>query len=250
MKINVLLSPLNADELYFANKTTVVIDVLRASTVIVNALANGAKEVIPVGTIEFAMQISGNAFGGQTLLGGERNTKKIEGFTLGNSPSEYSREIVEGKSIILFTTNGSKSIVKAKFSSELYIASFNNLESIVNHLIKLNKDVELLCSGKQGTFCIEDTVCAGKIIAEALKLDENIELTDSSRASIALNKSFGKNILKMIKESDHGKILAANDFAADLNACAKLNNFNIVPFYSSGTIKVLQQEPNKSNDLK
>ena len=81
MKVNVLFSPVNADELYFANKTTVVIDVLRASSTIIYALSNGAKEVIPVATVEFAVKVSGGMFGGQTLLGGERNTKKIDWVT-------------------------------------------------------------------------------------------------------------------------------------------------------------------------
>ncbi|MCA2005280.1 MAG: 2-phosphosulfolactate phosphatase, partial [Ignavibacterium sp.] len=100
MKVNVLFSPIAADELYFTGKTSVVIDVLRASSTIITALANGAKEIVPVGTIEFAVKVSGGMFGGQTLLGGERNTKKIEGFALGNSPLEYEEKVVNGKSIV------------------------------------------------------------------------------------------------------------------------------------------------------
>ena len=121
MKLNVLFSPGNTDDLYFTGKTTVVIDVLRASTTIVEALKNGAKDVIPVATVEFAMKISGGMFGGQTLLCGERNTKKIEGFALGNSPLEYKKEIVSGKSIVFYSTNGTRAIVKAKFSENLFI---------------------------------------------------------------------------------------------------------------------------------
>ena len=132
MKINIHYTHQQFDELYFTGKTSVVIDVLRASTVIVTALKNGAREVIPVGTVDFAMKVSGNAFGGQTILGGERNTKKVEGFNLGNSPLEYKPEVVTGKSIILYTTNGSKAIVKAKFSENLYICCFNNLPAIAD----------------------------------------------------------------------------------------------------------------------
>src|SRR4030065_1751418 len=135
MKINVLFSPLGADELSFTGRTTVVIDVLRASSTIVAALSNGAREVVPVATVEFAVKVSGGMFGGQTLLGGERNTKKIEGFALGNSPFEYSKEIVEGKSIVFYTTNGTKSIVKAKYSENLYICSFLNISAVAKHLI-------------------------------------------------------------------------------------------------------------------
>src|SRR3970282_2494399 len=106
MKINVLFSYINTDELAYTGKTTVVIECVRASTTIIQALQNGAREVIPVASVEFAVKVSGGMFGGQTLLGGERNTKKIEGFALGNSPLEYPAEVVNGKSIIHYTTNG------------------------------------------------------------------------------------------------------------------------------------------------
>ncbi len=139
MKINTLFSYINTDELAYTGKTTVVIDVLRASTTIIQALQNGAREVIPVASVEFAVKVSGGMFGGQTLLGGERNTKKLEGFALGNSPLEYIPEVVSGKTIILFTTNGSKAIVKAKFSDNLFIAAFTNLNAMADHLMKLNK---------------------------------------------------------------------------------------------------------------
>src|SRR5512135_2548557 len=115
MRVNVLFSPVIADELFFTGKTVIVIDVLRASTTIITALQNGAKEIVPVATVEFAVKVSGGMFGGQTLLAGERNTKKIEGFYLGNSPLEFVPEAVSGKSIIHYTTNGTKAIVKAKF---------------------------------------------------------------------------------------------------------------------------------------
>lgn len=205
MKINVLFNHNNADELYFTKKTTVVIDVLRASSTVVNAIQNDAKEIIPVTTVEFAVKVSGGMFGGQTLVGGERNTRKVEGFALGNSPLEYVRDIVAGKTIILYTTNGSKSIVKAKFSENLFVCSFLNLAAIVNHINELNKDFEILCAGKANTFSLEDTVCAGKLISELEKIREDLELTDSAHGSIAMNKVFGKNILKMLKESDHGR---------------------------------------------
>ena len=105
MRVNVLFSPVITDELFFTGKTVVVIDVLRASTTIVAALQNGAREIVPVANVEFGVKISGGMFGGQTLLGGERNTRKVEGFALGNSPLEYTREVVSGKTIILYTTN-------------------------------------------------------------------------------------------------------------------------------------------------
>lgn len=241
MKINVLFSPLNADELYFTNKTTVVIDVLRATSVITQALKNGAKEIIPVGTIEFAVKVSGGMFGGQTLLGGERNTKKIEGFALGNSPFEYVKKIVEGKSIIFYTTNGTKAIVKAKFSENLIICSFLNLASVVEYLLELGNDVEILCSGRNNLFSLEDSVCAGKLVKEISKLNKDIVLNDSTLAAITLDDKFGSDVIDMMKNCEHGKILIENGFEKDIEFCGQLNATDIIPLFKSGTLKALKK---------
>lgn len=242
MKINVHYSNLHLDDLYFSGKTSVVIDILRASTVIVTALTNGAREVIPVNTVDFAMKVSGNAFGGQTILAGERNTKKVEGFNLGNSPLEYTAEVVSGKSIILYTTNGSKAVVKAKFSENLFICSFNNLPSVAKHLIALNKDVEIICAGSNGNFNLEDCVCAGRLISEMEKVSSDIEISDSGRASLVLNKSFGKNISKLLKETEHGQLLIENGFASDIKVCSKFGTTDLIPYYISGALKKLEIE--------
>ncbi len=239
MKINVLFSYINTDELAYTGKTTVVIDVLRASTTIIQALQNGAREVIPVASVEFAVKVSGGMFGGQTLLGGERNTKKLEGFALGNSPLEYAPEVVGGRTIILFTTNGSKAIVKAKFSENLFIAAFTNLNTLANHLIKLDKEFEILCSGRGNYFSMEDVICAGKLISEIQKINNNVELTDSAKASVALNKSFGKSILTMMQQTEHGKILIENNFDEDLKFCSRINTSETIPYLTSGVLKAL-----------
>lgn len=239
MKVNVLLTSSNLDELSFSGKTTVIIDVLRATSTIVNALNNGAKEIIPVATVEFAVKISGGMFGGLTLLGGERNTKKIEGFALGNSPLEYSSKLVKNKSIILFTTNGTKAVVKAKFSKNLYICSFLNLSAVAEHINLMDTDFEILCAGRNNSFSLEDTVCAGKLISEILKNKKDLELSDSAKASIALNKSFGKNLLKMLSETEHGRLLLDNGFEEDIKFCSKLNTINAVPCFSGNVVKLL-----------
>jgi len=239
MKLDVLFSPVQADELFFTGKTTVVIDVLRASSTIITALSNGAKEVVPVGTVEFAVKVSGGIFGGQTLLGGERNTKKIEGFALGNSPSEYTKEIVSGKSIVFYSTNGSRAIVKAKYSTNLFVCSFNNLKTVAKHIKMLNQDVIILCAGNNNLFSLEDSVCAGMLVSELIAGNKTIELTDASTGALTLFKSFGKNIFKMLSETDHGQLLINNGFEVDLKACAELDSTDVIPFYSGNVLKVL-----------
>lgn len=239
MKLNVFLSPVIVDELYFTNKTTVVIDVLRATSTIVTAINNGAREVVPVASVEFAVKVSGGMFGGQILLGGERNTKKIEGFALGNSPFEYSNDVVEGKSIVFYTTNGTKSIVKAKYSENLFTCSFLNISAIAKHIITLNTDVEIVCAGRNSYFSIEDSICAGMLIAKISKVKSDSFLNDSGKAVLTLYEKYGSNLNKMMRESDHGKILLENGFEADLEYCSSIDILDVVPVYKNGVLKKL-----------
>jgi len=237
MKINVLVSPSAVDEQYFNNKTAVVIDVLRATTTIVTALENGAKEIIPVHSIEFAMKVSGSMFGGQTLICGERNTKKIDGFNLGNSPLEYTAENIAGKSIILYTTNGSKAVVKTKYATSTLISSFLNVRSVAECLVGQNESaIEIVCSGSNNLFCIEDMVCAGMIVREIVKLQYEVILTDGATAAVDLSGLAMDDIYTMLINSDHGKTLLENGFEKDVRYCSRLNVSTIVPVYSSNSI--------------
>jgi len=234
MKIRTLLSPLNVEELYFTKKTTVVIDVLRATTTIVNALNNGAKEIIPVSSIEFAMKVSA---GGQMLLGGERNAEKIDGFAFGNSPLEYTEEAVKGKSIILFTTNGSKALVRAKFSANLFVGSFCNGNSVVKKVLKTKQDLEILCSGNNGMYCLEDSICAGMLIEQIIAEKESVELDDASNTCLILYKKNKRKLRKMLSETDHGKNLIVKGFDDDIGFAAKENTCKIVPQYIDGVLR-------------
>ena len=245
MKCIVHVSPANLDELYFTSKTIVVIDVLRASNTIITALNNGARDIVPVGSIEFAVKVSGGMFGGHTLLGGERNTKRIDGFALGNSPLEYTEEIVSGKSIVFFTTNGSKAITKAKFSDNLFVCSFSNISALAEHLVRFNLDFEILCAGRNNSFSMEDSICAGKLIDRIQESDEKLVLNDSSTACLSLYRIYGSDIFEMLKNSDHGKLLIENGFEEDLKICSKVDNVKVIPFFKENVVKLMQN--NKSS---
>ncbi len=221
------------------DKNVVVIDVLRASTTITAALQNGAKEIIPVNSVESAVKISASLFGDVTLRAGERNAKMIEGFNLGNSPLEYTPEVVKGKSIIFMTTNGSVAMVKGRHARMLVVGAFVNLTAIVEFLKELKSDIIFICAGKENTFCIEDTVCAGRIINTLTKeRDLDIELDDAGVAACALDKAFGKNILKMLRSSQHGKYLSEIGFGEDLKVCAAVDTINVVPMLAGNVIRL------------
>ncbi|MHB1048544.1 MAG: 2-phosphosulfolactate phosphatase [Bacteroidota bacterium] len=239
MKIEVFFSQSQIDDLFLRDKNVVVIDVLRASTTVITALNNGAREIIPVNTIESAVKVSGNLFGDVVLRGGERNGKMIEGFNLGNSPAEYTPEAVKGKSIIFYTTNGAPAMWKARYAKNLLVAGFVNITAVINKIKEIKEDIYILCAGKHTQFCIEDAVCAGMITKLLIDDEETeIDFNDSAVAAVALFKSFSKNLLKMARTCDHGKYLIDIGFDKDIEFCTTIDTFDVVPELVANVIKV------------
>ncbi len=235
-------TPSQVDEMTLKDKNVVVIDVLRASTTVITALHNGAKEIIPVNSVESVVKISSSLFGDVTLRAGERNGKMIEGFNLGNSPLEYTEEIVKGKSIILLTTNGSPAMVKGRHAKNLLIAGFVNLSTVVTFLSEMQNDFVIICSGKESRFCMEDAVCAGRVLNMLKENDTlNVFTDDAGETAMLLDKHVGKNIAKMIKHSEHGKYLAEIGFGDDLKVCAALNTISLLPILANNIIRVAKE---------
>jgi 2-phosphosulfolactate phosphatase len=247
MKIDLSFSAGQFDDLQLRDKNIVVLDVLRACSTITVALNNGAREIIPVASIESAVKISGSLFGEVTLRGGERNGKIIEGFNLGNSPLEYSENAVKGKSIIYCTTNGSVAMAKSRYARTLIIGSFLNLTAVVDFMRAENKDYLIICAGRINTighFSLEDAVCAGMILQKLMKNDSlDVQLSDAAKAAHALYKSFGRSILKMLKSSEHGKYLNEIGFADDLKICAAVDSVPVLPLQVESKIKLKKEEP-------
>jgi 2-phosphosulfolactate phosphatase len=247
MKIDLSFNAGQFDELQLREKNVIVLDVLRASSTITVALNNGAREIIPVASIESAVKISGSLFGDVTLRGGERNGKTIEGFNLGNSPQEYSETAVKGKSIIYCTTNGSVAMAKSRYARTLAVGSFINLTATTDFIRNENKDFLFICAGRAntiGNFSLEDAVCAGMMIQNLLKAESlEVELSDSAKAAHALSKTFGRSILKMLKTSEHGKYLIEIGFAEDLKICAQVDSVPVLPILTGTVIKLKKEEP-------
>jgi 2-phosphosulfolactate phosphatase len=240
IKVRVYFSPQHIDELVLRDKTVVVIDVLRASTTITYAMAAGAREIIPVGSVDQAMKIVGNLFSTLTILCGERGGKRIEGFKLGNSPAEYTPEAVEGKSLILTTTNGAVALTRSKYARHCFISSFVNLSASVRALSEL-PDIEetgliIICSGREDDFSLEDATCAGLLVA-ALSTHKELELTDSARTVLSIAKEYGNDILSTLQQSDHGKYLTSIGFADDIVTASTIDALPLVPILEQNAIK-------------
>ena len=242
MKVDLIFCASLLDELFMKDKNVVVIDVLRSSTTIATALQNGAREIIPVDSIEKAVKISGSLFGDVTLRGGERNGRVIQGFNLGNSPKEYSEPVVKGKSIIYCTTNGSVALARSRHAKNLLIGSFVNMAVTVEFLKSLGEDLIIVCAGRPlavGGFSLEDTVCAGMMIAQ-LEAASRVEpvLSDPSIAARSMYKAHGRSIPKMLKLSEHGRYLQEIGFGADLEACGQIDSVPVLPVWMGAGVRL------------
>lgn len=201
-------------------KQVVVIDILRATTTMVVAYENGAKNVIPVENLEDAMKHAAPGI----VLAGERNGVKVEEFDLGNSPQEFTRDIVEGKIIVISTTNGTKAIQACEGAKYRYISSFRNITAMVNQLIHNNCDVLLFCAGWKDKFNLEDTVFAGAV---ADKLAENgFEINDDATIMARSLWQLAKpDLACFLADASHVKRFKTLHIESDLDVCLKFDQY-------------------------
>ncbi len=238
MLIDVLVIPQLGNNRDQANKRIVVLDILRATSTIVTALYNGAAEVIPIQEYEEALTLVRSVGRNVCLLGGERKGYKIEGFDLGNSPSEYTKERVEGKKVILCTTNGTKAIKTFQSASEVLIGSYLNIDRLVGYLTENPQDTTLVCSGREGNLSLEDLVCAGMIIrlvSEAVAA----EMTDAAMVALYTTKQNSRvSLEKFISSTEHGRYLKEIGMGEDLKVCTALNSSPVLPRFEGGRIHI------------
>ena len=237
--LETLFIPEEIKNIELAGKLVVVIDVLRASSTIVTALANGCRGFIPILSPEQAEEKAQQFEKERVLLGGEREGKKIEGFDLGNSPREYKREVVKDKTIIFSTTNGVKTLEMVKNAHRIIIGSFLNLQAVCNYCINYKGDILIICSGGEGKYSLEDAACAGMLI-DSLKnaFSDTCQESDANLTAQLLYKKFNNNILEILRKSQHGRYLESIGLGEDLKFCSQLDFFHIVPIFRDGIISI------------
>ncbi len=243
MQIDIQFQPFPPNPSLHPDRVVVVIDVLRATSVMVHAMSQGALEIIPVATVEEAFQRAQVFLRDAILLGGERKSEKIPGFDLGNSPREYIAEKVKGKRLILTTTNGTKAFHLVSSESDILVGSFFNMGAIAQRCLEVNKDILIFPSGDEGNFSLEDTICGGMLIELLTKKRESpITLTDASQCAQILYQRFKANLLEAFHLSYHGKELVRRGFGEDLVTCAQIDMTEIVPEFKDGVIRVSQTQ--------
>ena len=216
------------------NATVIVVDVLRATSVIITALNNGAKSVVPVTSVEEALSTKKKLE--SVVLGGERRAQKIEGFDLSNSPLEYKSEVIHDRNVVITTTNGTKAISKSSAANKVYIGALINAKAVSSKAVKNEKDIIIVNAGTNGVFSMDDFITGGAIIDEILS-EQDFELTDIAKTALVIYRSH-KDIKSYVKGAAHYQILVDLGLEEDIDYCLQKDLFNIVPEYKDGIIKL------------
>jgi 2-phosphosulfolactate phosphatase len=251
MKIDVVFTPKLLSDSDCKGSLCSVIDVLRATTTIVVALANGATAIYPCCDATEARKRAESTSSKDILLGGEEKGLRIPGFQLGNSPLEYqSSNSIAGKIIFFATTNGTPTMQKTHSCSgaPVYIASLANLPAISSTLVKaaINGSptgIMLVCSGRYGTPSAEDLYCAGlltgNIVDKLLHAGISSELGDGALIATGFAGGDEQRALKVLSESEHGRYLQSIGFNADLEFASRIGRYDIVPVFDGDRIALL-----------
>lgn len=233
MKIDVAFLPQAVKQSDISNCTCIVLDVFRATTSIVTAMANGCKTIVPVSNIEEAYAMASQAEA--ALFAGERQSIRIEGFDFGNSPFEFSADKVKDQTIIMTTTNGTIAIAATEEAYLTLIGSFINAEAVCRQAVKHGKDIMIVCAGTDQLFSLEDALCAGLLVS-ILHQQVDLVMTDSARGAWLMYNGAEKSIVEMAGSSRNGRRLYDIGSKADIEYCLKANIVNAVPQYSAGRI--------------
>ena len=248
MKVSVYFTPLGLTPAAISGKPVVVLDVLRATTTIVAALANGAKAVVPTANSDEALTVAPNFDKTERLLAGERRCVRIPGFDLGNSPLEMVPEVVAGKTLIFSTTNGTPALAAADSARPVIVGAVTNFSAAVGAAraaAEEHDELAIICSGKERLFALEDAYVAGRFVQAALagksRARRAHRLNDAAVAAIELVRRYGTDWRKPIAASAAARDLFALKFKADVAAASEMDRYDIVPIYKDKRITLAKR---------
>ena len=230
MKVDVLLSAAESEGADVSELTVLVVDVLRATSTIVEALANGARAIYPTSSAEEALKLASSLGRDDTLLCGERKGLMIEGYDLGNSPSEFDRDRVEDKRLVMNTTNGTPAFLSVENASRVYAGSLMNLGAVSRAIMQDSlESLLIVCAGRAGRLSLEDLLCAGLILRRIAKSRGDVlETNDAARVANNLAGSVEAS-LEFLSNTDGGRMLGELGFGDDLVLCAEIDRHDVVP---------------------
>lgn len=223
--IDAVVLPDMLTEKQLVGRVVVVIDVLRASTTMVQAIEQGARCIVPVVSVDGARMIAQDRAG--AILCGERGGVRPDGFTLGNSPLEYTREIIEGKECVLSTTNGTRALGLVEKAEAVLIGSMRNLDAICSWIRSSGLDAMMVCSGTDGKVSFEDCFCAGLFVDRlGFHASDGAALMYHA-ATHAVDRMGSERFA--VESSFHAKRLIQLGFEADVAFASEMSVSSVVP---------------------
>lgn len=246
MRVDVHFLPTQLAPAEITGRVIAVIDVLRASTSIAAALHNGARAIVPLESSEEVVNRAKAFERSEVKLAGERRMLAIEGFDAGNSPLEFTSDLVEGKTVLMTTSNGTSAIMAASQGArDVVVASYVNFTAVSTMLraaLRGGADIAIVCAGRDKQFSLEDAACAGRFVTHVSKRMAGVEQNDAALAAALLDRKYGENRLRLFQASAHGQALVEAGFSADLEACASLDAYPVIPIYQDRQITKLGPE--------
>ena len=236
-RVDLVLIPSELERATLDGRQLVVVDVLRTCSSIAHALRNGATKIIPVETVEEATRLHGTVDPKSRLLCGEREGRKVSGFDLGNSPREYSRERVEGATLIFASTNSSPLMARTLAGRDQVLLSYVNLGAVAAAVEAGKDDVTIVCAGRNGRFSLEDAACAGALIHRLALAKPSLTLNDAAAMARDYHREHGHAPEAILRRSEHGRYLIELGFEDDLPVCAAIDSAPVVPYLRDGRIQ-------------
>jgi 2-phosphosulfolactate phosphatase len=226
--VHVYLLPELAPAGALVGGVAVAVDVLRATTTIVHALAAGCTEVRPVSEVEEARALADGMPAGRVVLGGERGGVAPPGFDLGNSPREYTCKKCRDVCVVLTTTNGTKAILRAAEAERVLIAAFVNYSAVCEQLRHDARPIHIVCAGTAGDVSLEDTLLAGALV-DYLSEELEVRLDDAARLAWDCFENHGRILHGALEVGKGGANLRALGYDDDIKAAAEVDKFHLVP---------------------
>ncbi|WP_295126049.1 2-phosphosulfolactate phosphatase [uncultured Chitinophaga sp.] len=232
-RLEVCLSPALLHLYDVKSSIVVIIDVLRATSTICTALYNGASKIIPVASVEECVSIGKQL---EAITAGERDGKIAEGLKHGNSPFEYSRDFIEGKVMVLTTTNGTKLLHMAKDAIQIVTGSFPNITAVCDYLVGQQQNVILGCAAWKDRVNLEDTLFAGAVVS---RIKEHFDINcDSAIAAETLYEASKHDLFESMKGATHFKRLSRFGLEDDIRYCLTPDGANVLPVLKNGELVV------------
>lgn len=239
MHLDVAVTPAALDGAGLAGRTALVVDVLRASTSIVAALAAGAAAVVPAADAGEARRRLAAFPAGRAVLAGERAGERLPGFHLGNSPTAFTPARVAGKTVILTTSNGTRALLRAAGAAAVGVAALVNLSAAAAWVAGRGGDVTIVCAGQRGAPALEDEVAAGLLVARLAEAAADVEMTGAARRALAVARPYEGDLERLAEDSAWARRLAARGWRADVRACLALDRIGLVPVYRADVDKIV-----------